>query len=56
LRKSIEYTREYFTAEIKDLQTSQAEIKKAITKMHNQLDAMTTRMEEAEKRNQSYRR
>jgi len=35
-------------AEIKDLKTSQAEIKNAITEMQNRLDVITTRMEEAE--------
>ena len=38
----------YLTAEIKDLKSSQAEIKNAITEMHNQLDVMTARIEEIE--------
>ena len=35
LEKSTEDTRESLTAEIKDLKSSQAEIKNAITKMQN---------------------
>jgi len=48
LERSIEDTRETLTTEIKDLKTSQAEIKNAITEMQNRLDVITTRMEEAE--------
>ena len=48
LEKSMEATRETLAAEIKDLKTSQAEIKNAITEMQNQLDVMTTKMEEAD--------
>ena len=46
--KSIEDTRKSLTAEIKDLKTSQAKIKNAITEMRHRLDIITMRMEEAE--------
>ena len=45
LEKTIGDTRESLTTEIRDLKTSEAEIKNAITKMKNWLDVMTTRME-----------
>ena len=48
LEKSIEYTREPLTAEIKELKTSQAEIKNAIIEMQSQLDAITRKMDGAE--------
>lgn len=48
--RSIEDTRETLTAKIKDLKTSQAEIKNVINEIQNQLDIITTRMEEAEER------
>ena len=48
VEKSIEDTRESFSAEIKELKSSQAEIKNAITKMQSQMDAMMVRMNEAE--------
>ena len=49
LEKCVENMREFLTTEIKDLKTSQVKIKKnAITEKQNQLDAMPTRMEEAE--------
>ena len=41
-------TRETLAAEIKDLKTSQAKIKNAITEMQNWLDVITARMDEAE--------
>ena len=50
LEKTIDDTREPLTTEIKDLKTSQAKIKSAITEMQNLLDTMTMRMEEAEDR------
>ena len=40
LEKNIEDIREALTAEIKELKTSQAEIKNAITKMQNRQDVM----------------
>lgn len=46
--KSMEYTRETSTAEIKELKNNHAEIKNAVSEIHNQLDIIT-RMEEAEK-------
>lgn len=48
--ESIEDTRETLTAKIKDLKTSQAEIKNVINEIQNQLDIITTRIEEAEER------
>ena len=48
LEKSIEHTRESLIAEIKELKIREAEIKNAITKMHNQMDAMTMRKDKAE--------
>ena len=47
--KSIEDTRESLSAEIKELKSSQAEIKNAITKMQTQMRAIKMRMGEAEK-------
>jgi len=47
LGKSIVNTRESLTREIKELKTSQKKIKNAVTEMQIQLDAITTRMEEA---------
>ena len=48
LEESIKDTRESFTAKIKELKSSQAEIKNAITEMQTQMDAMTASMDEAE--------
>ena len=48
LERSIKDTRETLAQEIRDLKTSQAEIKNAITEIQNQLVIITTRMEEAE--------
>lgn len=48
LDKSINNTRESLTTEIKNLKTSLVKIKNAITEMPNQLNVMTTRMEEVE--------
>ena len=48
LEKSIENTREYFTTEIKELKSSQFEIKNAIIDMQTQIDAMTVRTDTAE--------
>ena len=45
---STEDTTESFTVEIKQLKTSQAEIKNAITKMQSQMNAMLMKMDEAE--------
>ena len=50
LKKSIEDTGETLAAEIKDLRTSQDEIRSAITEMQNKLDTVTMRIEEAEER------
>lgn len=48
LKKSIEGIRETLTTEVKELKTNQAKMKNAITKIQNQLDIMTTRIEESE--------
>ena len=48
LKKSIEDSGESLTSEIKDLKISYIKMKNAITKIQNQLDVMTIRMEEAE--------
>ena len=42
LQKSMEYTQESLTTEIKDLKTSQAKIKNEKTDIQNQLDVTTT--------------
>ena len=42
--------RETLATEIKDLKTSQAEIKNAIIEMQNQLEIVTMRIEETEER------
>ena len=42
LEKSMEETREFLTTKVKDLKTSEAEIKNAITKTQKQLDILTT--------------
>ena len=44
LEKSIEDTRESFTAGIKELKSSQAKTKNVITDMQTQMNAMTVRM------------
>ena len=48
LEKSIENTREFLSAEIKELKTSEVKVKNVVTEMQNQLDAMTMRMDEAQ--------
>ena len=48
LEKIIEDTRESFTTEMKELETSQAEIKNSVTEMQDQLDAKAMRMDETE--------
>ena len=48
VEKSIEDIRESLSAEIKELKSSQAKIKNAITEMQTQIDAMTTSVDEAE--------
>ena len=48
LEKSIKYTRESLTAEIKELICSQAKIKHAVTKMQSQMEAIKMKMDEAE--------
>ena len=50
LEKSIEDTRDTLAAEIKDLRTSQDELKNAITELQNKLDTGTARIKEAENR------
>ena len=49
LEENIEDHRESLITEIKYLKTSQAKTKIAITNVQNQLDVMTTRIEEADK-------
>lgn len=51
LEKRIEDTREWLTAEIKEVKTSQTEIKSLITEMQNWLYAKTIRMDETEEQN-----
>ena len=48
VEKSIEDTRKFLSAEIKELKSSQAEIKKLITKMQSQMDVVMARMNETE--------
>lgn len=45
--RSTEDTRESFTAEIKELKSSQSKIKNAITDIQSQMDAMKAQMDEA---------
>ena len=49
-KKHWRYQRNPDSAEIKDLKTSQAEIKNAVTEIQNRLDITTTGTEEAEER------
>lgn len=49
IEESIEETIESFITEMKDLKVSHAKMKAGINKMQNQVDVMSTRMEEAEK-------
>ena len=50
MKKNIGDTRETLAAEIKDLRTSQDEIRNVITEMQNKLDMVTVRVERAEER------
>ena len=50
LEKSIKDTRETLVEEIKDLRTSQDEIKNVVIEMKSKLDTVTMRTEEAEER------
>ena len=50
LEKTIEDSREYIAAEIKDLGNSHDELRKAVNEMQNKLDAVKARMEETEGR------
>ena len=47
-KKTIECTRESFSAEIKELKSHQAKIKNAITKTQTQREAIKMRMDKAE--------
>ena len=50
IEKNIEDTRESLWVEIKEIKSSQAEIKNAITVMQSRLDAMMVRLDKAEQR------
>lgn len=47
-KKSIEGTREFIAAEIKELKSRQTKIKNVITKMQSKVEAIRTRMHHSE--------